>query len=134
MLLLALALGGACAHSQKPTDLESLRPTVEEFHKRVRWKDYRYVTRYLVPERRKDFEKSLEDHQDEQDLDVTEFEIENVEMADENQRAIVTSSMRWTHLPSVSVKKATVTSEFVYRNGVWLLEKQKGGPFDGVLP
>lgn len=134
MLLLVLALGGACAHSQKPTDLENLRPTVEEFHKRVRWKDYRFATRYIVPERRKDFEKSLEDHQDEQDLDVTEFEIESVEMRDENQRAVVTSSIRWTHLPSVSVKKATVTSEFVYRNGTWLLEKQQGGPFDGALP
>ena len=71
MPLLVLALGGACAHPQKGGDAESLRIQVEDFHKRVRWKDYRFVTRYIVPERRKDFERSLEDHHDEQDLDVT---------------------------------------------------------------
>ena len=132
--MLLLALGGACAHNPKPTDVEGLKPVVEDFHKRVRWKDYRYVLQYVVPERRKELATSIEEHHDEQDLDVTEFDLESVEFRDEGQRALVTSSIRWTHLPSVSVKKATVTSEFIYRNGLWLLEKQHGGPFDGALP
>ncbi|QRK08488.1 hypothetical protein JQX13_52755 [Archangium violaceum] len=133
-VLLALTLGGACAHTKKTTDIESLRPVVESFHQRVRWKDFRFATRHIVPERRQDFEKALRESEAERDLNITDYEIENVEMAEEGQRAIVTSIIRWTRLPSVSEQKATVTSEFVFRNGTWLLERQLGGPFDGVLP
>jgi hypothetical protein len=133
-VLLALCLGGGCAHTKKKIDLETLAPTVDAFHQRVRWKDYRFASRYVVPERQKDFEKALREHNDEKDLDVTDYEIEGVEMLEEGQRARVTSRLRWTRLPSVSVKEEQVTSEFVYRDGQWLLEKQTGGPFDGALP
>lgn len=133
-VLLVLTLSGACAHTKKTADVETLRPTVESFHQRVRWKDYRKAARYIVPERRQHFERVLREREDERDLDITEYEIEGVEMEDEGQRAIVTSTFRWTRLPSVSVQKATVTSEFVFRDGAWLMERQEGGPFDGVLP
>jgi hypothetical protein len=133
-VLLVLTLSGACAHTKKTADTESLRPTVESFHQRVRWKDYRMAARYIVPERRQEFEKAVREHEDERDLDITDYEIEGVELADEGQRAIVTSTFRWTRLPSLSVQKATVTSEFVYRDGTWLMERQEGGPFDGALP
>jgi hypothetical protein len=133
-VLLVLTLSGACAHTKKTADTETLRPTVESFHQRVRWKDYRMASHYVVPERRQQFETAVREREDERDLDITDYEIEGVELVDEGQRAIVTSSFRWTRLPSVSVRKATVTSEFIYRNGAWLLERQEGGPFDGVLP
>jgi hypothetical protein len=133
-VLLVLTLSGACAHTKKTSDLETLRPTVESFHQRVRWKDYRVASRYVVPERRQQFERVVREREDERDLDITDYEIESVEMVDEGQRAIVTSTFRWTRLPSVSVQKGTATSEFVYRDGVWLMERQEGGPFDGVLP
>ncbi|WP_331110316.1 hypothetical protein [Archangium sp.] len=133
-VLLVLTLGGACAHTQKKSDPQSLRPVVENFHKRVRWKDYRVAARYIVPERRQDFERALRERKDERDLDITDYEIEEVEFVEEGQRAIVTSRLRWTRLPSVSEQSATVTSEFVYRSGTWMLEKQLGGPFDGDLP
>ncbi|HZH78273.1 MAG TPA: hypothetical protein VEY88_19750 [Archangium sp.] len=133
-VLLILTLGGACAHTQKKSDPESLPPVVENFHKRVRWKDYRVAAQYVVPERRKDFERTLRERKDERDLDVTDYEIEGVQFVEEGTRAIVTSRFEWTRLPSVTQQKETVTSEFVYRNGVWMLEKQQGGPFDGDLP
>ena len=135
-VLFVLVLGGACAHTnqKKPADEEALRPAVESFHQRVRWKDYRFVTRFVVPERRQDFERGLREREDERDLDVTDYEIEDVAMAEEGHRAIVTSRFHWTRLPSVTVKKDTVISEFVFRDGAWLLEKQHGGPFDGSLP
>ena len=133
-VLLVLTLGGACAHTQKKSDPQSLRPVVENFHKRVRWKDYRFAARYIVPERRQDFERALRERKDERDLDITDYEIEEVQFVQEGERAIVTSRFKWTRLPSMSEQTDIVTSEFVYREGTWLLEKQQGGPFDGDLP
>jgi hypothetical protein len=133
-VLLALALGGGCAHTKKKPDPETLRPVVESFHQRVRWKDYRIAARYIVPERRQDFEKARRERQDERDLSITDYEVEEVEFTEEGERAIVTSRIKWMRLPSVSEQSATVTSEFIYRDGKWLLERQLGGPFDGELP
>jgi hypothetical protein len=133
-VLLLFTLGGACAHTQKTSDLQSLRPVVEEFFKRVRWKDYRIAARYIVPERRQDFERASRERQDERDLSITDYEIEEVRIVEEGQRAVVTSRLRWMRLPSATEKTDTVTSEFIYRDGTWLLERQLGGPFDGDLP
>jgi hypothetical protein len=133
-VLLAFALSAGCAHTKKKSDLETLRPVVESFHQRVRWKDYRIAARYVVPERRQDFERARRERQDERDLSITDYEIEEVEVVEEGMRAIVTSRIRWMRLPSVSEQSDVVTSEFVYQDGKWLLEKQSGGPFDGDLP
>jgi hypothetical protein len=133
-VLLVLALGGACAHTKKNSDLEALRPVVESFHQRVRWKDYRVAAHYIVPERRQDFEKARREHQDDRDLSITDYELEDVQLSEDGQRATVTSHINWMRLPSVSEQSATVTSEFVFRDGTWLLERQLGGPFDGELP
>ncbi|MCY1075582.1 hypothetical protein [Archangium lansingense] len=133
-LFLAFALSAGCAHTTKKSDLESLRPVVESFHQRVRWKDYRIAARFVVPERRQDFERARRERQDERDLSITDYEIEEVEVAEEGARAIITSRIKWMRLPSVSEQSDTVISEFIYRDGKWLLEKQFGGPFDGELP
>ena len=133
-VLLAFALSTGCAHTKKKSDLETLRPVVESFHQRVRWKDYRIAARFIVPERRQDFERARRERQDERDLSITDYEIEEVQVEEEGARAIVTSRIKWMRLPSVSEQSDTVTSEFIYRDGKWLLEKQAGGPFDGELP
>ena len=135
-VLLVCALCGACSHTPKTSasELEALKTTVDEFHRRVRWKDYRFATRYVVPELRSDFTRSLKENRDEKDLDITEYEVEGVDVAPEGGRAVVTSKFSWTRLPSSTVHEDTVTSEFVLRQGQWLLNKQTGGPFDGALP
>ena len=133
-MFLALALGGACAHTKKKSDLESLRPVVESFHQRVRWKDYRVAARHIVPERRQDFERARRERQDDRNLSITDYEIEEVQLAEDGQRATVTSRIQWMRLPSVSEQTATVTSEFIHRDGTWFLARQLGGPFDGELP
>ncbi|MFE8601081.1 hypothetical protein AB8V91_29430 [Archangium violaceum] len=107
---------------------------VESFHQRVRWKDYRIAARIIVPERRQDFERARREKQDERDLSITDYEIEEVEVVEEGQRAIITSRIKWMRLPSISEQSETVTSEFIYREGKWMLEKQSGGPFDGEIP
>jgi hypothetical protein len=133
-VLLGLLLGGGCAHTKKASNLEALRPVVQSFHERIRWRDYRTAARYIVPERREDFERARRERNDERDLTITDYEILEVQLSEDGQRATVTSRIQWVRLPSVSEQSATVTSEFIFQEGRWLLERQLVGPFDGDRP
>ena len=132
-LFLVLVLG-ACATTSKKSSLEALKPTVESFHQLIRWRDYRSAARFIVPERREDFQRARLEQNDDQDLTVTDYEIEDVKLSADGQRATVKSRIQWMRLPSASARTALVTSEFVLRDGAWLLERQLEGPFEGELP
>jgi hypothetical protein len=132
-LFLVLVLG-ACATTSKKSSLEALKTTVESFHQVIRWRDYRSAARFIVPERREDFQRARIKLHDDQDLTVTDYEIEDVKLSEDGQRATVQSRIQWMRLPSASARTALVTSEFVQRNGAWLLERQLEGPFEGELP
>ncbi len=132
-LLLVLLLG-ACATTSKKSSLEQLKPTVERFHQLIRWRDYRSAARLIVPERSVDFQRARIEMKDDRDLTITDYEIEDVKVSDDGERATVQSRIQWLRLPSASEQTALVTSEFVLRNGAWLLERQLQGPFEGELP
>lgn len=132
-LFLVLVLG-ACATTSKKSSLEALKPTVESFHQLIRWKDYRAASSLVVPERREDFQRARREHKDDQDLSIADYEIEDVKLSDDGQRATVHSRIQWMRLPSASAHTDVVTSEFVLRDGKWLLERQEDGPFEGELP
>jgi hypothetical protein len=132
-LFLVLVLG-ACATTPKKSNLEALKPTVESFHQLIRWRDYRSAARLVVPERRQDFLRSRVEKHDDRDLTITDYEIEDVKLSDDGRRATVQSRVQWMRLPSASERNALVTSEFVFREGAWLLERQLEGPFEGELP
>jgi hypothetical protein len=132
-LFLALALS-ACATTSKKSNLEALKPTVESFHQLIRWRDYRAATKLIVPERREAFQRARIELKDDRDLTITDYEIEGVELSEDGQRATVQSRIQWMRLPSASEQTALVTSEFVFREGRWLLERQREGPFAGELP
>ncbi|HVG61364.1 MAG TPA: hypothetical protein VNA24_22580 [Hyalangium sp.] len=133
LLLLAL-LGGACAHTPKSTGLEGLRPVVEDFHQRIRWKDFRGAAKYLVPESREVFLRTRADRRDDRDLSITDFELLEVQLAPDGMRATVVTRIQWMRLPSPSEQTATVTSEYVFRDRAWLLERMDEGPFAGEFP
>lgn len=132
-LLLALVLG-ACATVSKKSNLETLKPTVERFHQAIRWKDFQSAARIIVPERRKDFQKARIELNDEKDLSITDYEIVDVKLSPDGNQATIQSRVQWMRLPSASERTALVTSEFVFRDGAWLLESQDEGPFEGELP
>lgn len=132
-LFLVLALG-ACATTSKKSNLEALKPTVERFHQLIRWRDYRSAARLIVPERRQDFQRARIELHDDRDLTITDYEIEDVKLSEDGQRATVQSRVQWMRLPSASERTALVTSEFIFRDGAWLLERQLEGPFEGELP
>ncbi|MBF5042847.1 hypothetical protein FGE12_10615 [Aggregicoccus sp. 17bor-14] len=134
LLCLLPVLGGGCSHTKpRSSGLEGLRPVVEDFHKMVRWGEYRAAARYVVPERRADFERARRELNDARDLSITDYEIDEATLAPDEQHATVVSRIQWMRLPSMSAKTSTVTSQFVYVNGAWLLERQSEGPFADAL-
>lgn len=114
--------------------MEGLKPVVEDFHKSIRWKDFRGAARHIVPESREPFLQAREEHNDNRDLSITDFEILEIALAPDGMKARVTTRLGWMRLPSPSEQTATITSVFVFRDDDWLLERMEGGPFAGELP
>jgi len=133
-LLLVALLGGACAHTPQSTGLEGLRPVVEDFHKRIRWKDFRGASRQIVAESREAFLRARAELHDERDLTITDFEVLDAQLTPDGMRAFVTARLQWMRLPSPSEQTATVTEEYVFRDKTWQLERMQDGPFAGELP
>jgi hypothetical protein len=114
--------------------MEGLRPVVEDFHQRIRWKDFRGAAKYLVPESREGFLRARAERHDDRDLSITDFELLDVQLAPDGMRATVVTRMQWMRLPSPSEQTATVTSDYVFRDKAWLLERMQEGPFAGEFP
>jgi hypothetical protein len=132
MLVLLLSMLQACAGWRARPDVEELKPTIEAFHQRARWKDFRGAAELLVPERRKAFVKARTKADDERDLFITNFDLEDAKVAE--SVAEVVSRISWYRLPSNVEKTATLTSVFVWREGKWWLESQDDGPFPELMP
>lgn len=131
--LCLLCLVCACATVKTP-DAEELKPTVEAFHQRARWKDFRGAAELVVPERRRSFISGRARLNDERDLFITDFQLEDAQVQPEHQLARVVSRLSWYRLPSTSEQSSTLTSVFVWREGHWLLESQDSGPFEELRP
>lgn len=129
----ALALMAACAHSPQRGDAPSLKKAAEAFHQRIRWKDLRGAIELLVPERRQAFEDGYRARRDENDLSITDYELEDLRVAADGLSAVVVSRLSWMRLPSVSVATETIHSVYLYRQGAWWLEQQDAGPFVAEL-
>ncbi len=126
--LVALVLG-ACAHGPKLGTAEEIRSAAESFHERIRWRDFHGAAELLVPERRGPFEEALKARGDQRDLSISDYELEQERISADGKTATVLSRVSWTRLPSVTEKTELVTSEFIRRDGSWLLSRQQGGPF-----
>lgn len=129
--LFTLAL--ACAHTPRSSGAEGVKSTAERFHHRVRWKDYGGAALIVVPEKRPRFDEAREALNDARDLNVADYELLEIELSPDTLSARVVSRMSWLRLPSVSTHDDTVVSEFVWRDGAWMLARQTGGPFEDEL-
>lgn len=132
-LLVPVLLLVACAGLRAKPDVEELKPAIEAFHQRSRWKDFRGAADLIVPERRSAFIKARTRAGDEKDLFITNFELEDAVVGGEGLAEVV-SRMSWYRLPSNVEKTATLTSVFVWREGKWWLESQDEGPFPDLKP
>ncbi|MCU0695207.1 MAG: hypothetical protein MUC96_01610 [Myxococcaceae bacterium] len=125
---LACAALSACATMRSKPDVEELKPTIEAFHQRARWKDFRAAADLIVPERRTSYVKARLKTDDERDLFITDYELEDAKLSGDGTAEVV-SKMTWYRLPSASAKTTVVVSVFVWREGKWWLESQEDGPF-----
>lgn len=132
VMWVAFLLAG-CAGIKKG-EIEDLKPAVEAFHQRVRWKDFRGAADLLISERQSAFIKARSKLNDDRDLFITNFELEDARLAPDLLTATAVTRLSWYRLPSSTEKTATVTSVFVWRDGVWQLESQDEGPFEDLRP
>jgi hypothetical protein len=123
----------ACATVHQP-EIDDLKPAVEAFHRTVRWKDFRAAADLVVPERRDSFLKARAKLHDERDLFISDFALDDAKLSKTEGTATAVSHISWYRLPSSTERTETVTSVFVWRNDVWLLESQLDGPFDDLKP
>lgn len=123
----------SCATLKNGGDLEALKPAVETFHQRARWRDYRGAAELVVPEKRVAFLRARDSQHDDKDLHITDYQLEDAQVLPSLTEAIAVSKVSWYRLPSVSETSALVESRFVWRDGAWLLDGQSGGPFASEL-
>ena len=133
LLVPLLASGPGCAHAQRTEATAGLKRTAEQFHQRVRWKDFRSASELLVPGRRRPFADARDRGQDERNLAISDYELEQLTLAEDGLSGTVVSRMSWTRLPSLAEQSEVVRSEFVLLHGQWLLAEQDKGPFADVL-
>lgn len=122
-----------CATVRSPS-LSELKPAVQAFHERVRWKDFRAAAELVVPEHRDAFIEARSRGDDERDLFLTDFQLEDATLKEDLGVAVAVSRVSWYRLPSTTERTRTVSSTFVWRERQWLLESQSGGPFEDLEP
>jgi hypothetical protein len=70
---------------------------------------------------------------DNRDLTIADYELTDLTLNPDGLSARVVSRVSWYRLPSLSQHEETVDSDFVWKNGAWLLARQVGGPFHDDL-
>jgi len=133
-LVVAWAVGALGCAAIRPPDVEELKPAVEAFHQRIRWRDFRAAAELIVPEHRDAFIKARARFDDEKDLFISDFQLEEAKLAPDQSAAQAVSRISWYRLPSTAEVSATVTSTFVWRENRWLLDSQDLGPFEDLRP
>jgi hypothetical protein len=118
----------------KKGEIEELKPAIEAFHQRVRWKDFRGAADLMIVEKRPAFLKARAKLKDDRDLFVTNFELEDAKISGDLMSATAVTKLSWYRLPSTTEETVTVTSLFVWREGMWQLESQDDGPFEELKP
>lgn len=131
VFLLIIAAG--CAHTQRANAVDGLKRSADMFHQRARWKDYRSAADLIVPDRREAFLKAREELNDEKDLSISDYDLEQLTLAEDGKSGRIVSRISWMRLPSLSEKTETVRSDFYLINGEWLLGRQDRGPFADAL-
>ena len=115
-------------------EIEDLKPAIRAVHQSFRWKDFRGAAEMMVVERQEAFRKARVKLNDDQDLFITNFELEDAKLSPDMLVAKAYTRISWYRLPSTTEKTTLVTSIFVWRDGVWQLESQEDGPFDDLKP
>jgi hypothetical protein len=121
--IVLLTLSACNQHAGNPS---TLKPRIEKFHQAIRWKDFSAASKLLRPEKQALFLNArLQDN----DLSITDYELEQAEISADGTTAVCTSRLSWFRLPQISEHSALVRSHFVWENKNWYLDRQENGPF-----
>jgi len=116
--LAALALV-ACNHLKPTGTAESLKQSADTFFRFQRWgPDLRGAAQVLAPEAQQEWLGKALDARDDENLKVTEAELDDLKLRPDGTATTVTR-LTWHRLPSVSTKTERVTDEWVDRSGIW---------------
>jgi hypothetical protein len=121
--------GLGCAHLSQ-SRLEHLRTEAEAFHHRIRWKDFQGASAFLIPSRQREFLQAREQHHDEKNLSISDYQLEEAQVLNDSTQAVLVSRMYWLRLPDLSEKSGLVTTHFVFKNQRWWVTQMEGGPFE----
>jgi hypothetical protein len=111
-------------------DVSALKPTVQAFHESMRWKELRRAADMLMPERRDAFNKACKAREDEKNLFVTEYELEDCKLTPpQGVEAICYSKVTWYRLPSANTKTVSIATTLKWKGNLWFIDKQSDGPF-----
>ncbi len=127
---LALA---ACATTPRSSGAEGARTVAELFHHRARWKDFGGAALLIVPEKREAFEQARQLLDDDRELTISDYQLDELTLAGDRLSARVVSKVSWYRLPSLSQRDETVVTELVWTRGAWLVSRQQNGPFHEEL-
>ena len=131
--VLVLLVVSACAHTRRSSGAEGARKAAELFHHRARWKDFGGAALLLVPEKRAGFEEARRMLNDDRELSISDYQLDELQLSADGLSARVLSKVGWHRLPSLSQHDETVVTELVWRDGAWLVSRQENGPFHEEL-
>jgi hypothetical protein len=115
-------------------EVDDLKPAMRALYQSFRWKDFRGAADLMVAERRDAFVKARKTLNDDRDLFVTNFELEDAKLSADLLTARAVTRLSWYRLPSSTEQTVTVMNVFIWREGLWQLESMDDGPFDELLP
>lgn len=120
---------GACAHLSSPAGLDTLKPLAEDFHHRIRWKDFQSAALLVVPDRQQNFLTAREAADDEYNLSISDYQIEGIVLSENLKTATVKSKLYWLRLPKVIEHREQVVTTLVFQEGRWWVATMDRGPF-----
>ncbi|MGC4117172.1 MAG: hypothetical protein QM765_21945 [Myxococcales bacterium] len=127
LTLVALA-AVACTHLKPTGTADALKQSAETFFRFQRWgPDLRGAAQVLLPEAQQDWLNKALDAKDDENLKLTESELDDLKLRNDGTATTVTR-VTWYRLPSVSTKTERVTVEWVDRAGIWYVAAVTNGP------
>jgi hypothetical protein len=129
VLLACCAVGAAsCAHRKPVADAASLRVAADSFFRFLRWgPDLQGASQLIAREERRRWRDAALDRKDDENLKVTETELENLSMEPDGA-GLAEVKLTWHRLPSVTTRTERVKVHFREEAGVWFAESIEGGP------
>lgn len=114
----------ACMSGMR-TPQQVLDEQLRAFHGHLRWGRVNEASTFVAPEHQQTFIGMYEEYGE--DYEITEYEIESLEMQRADDTAIVTVWMQWFRLPSTRVHEGTYEETWSYDNEdrVWQLTARR---------